>query len=330
MGDLARGMFQLPHSKPRISFRSWAAWYQEHVTDHQRSRLRARSMLKALVAHFGDTLLHTIDAGRIEEWKSARAQQVQQQTVNRELEILKPLLKKAIPKYLTANPADAVRRFRIHRRPAVTIVAQSAEDALLAVATPEERAMYLLGTDALLRLSNVRGLRLEHDHGTHLEIVQSKTTPYSVPVSARLRTALNALQARAAASGGFYFARKYKKRWAAMNENTAYRVFVDLCERANVPRGRAIAGITFHSTRHTGATRAARTVKLSVVKKLGNWSSLAMLERYDHPDDPELIRAVEAIGSTAAVTPDANSGKSANGHDAVTAGIVDLKQQRRA
>jgi integrase len=298
MGDLARGVFQLPNAKPRMTFRAWAAWYQENVSDQQRSKMRARSMIKALVRHFGEERLHTIDEHRIEEWKAARAKEVRPVTVNRELEILKPLLRKAIPKYLDKNPADGVRRFTV-RRPPVTIVAESAEAALLEIATVEERAMYLLGTDALLRLGDVRRLRLEHDHGTHLDIVDPKTTPYTVPVSGRLRAALDAQ--KSAAQAGFYFPRRYKQRWAAMNENTAYRVFVDLCARANVPRGRQIGGITFHSTRHTGATRAARKVKLSVVKRLGNWSSLDMLERYDHPDDPELVRAVEAIGSTAAV-----------------------------
>jgi integrase len=325
MGDLARGVFQLPNAKPRITFRAWAKWYQENVSDQQRSKLRTRSMIKALIAHFGDTLLHMLDTHRIDEWKAARARQVKPVTVNRELEVLKPLLKKAVPKYLATNPADAVRRFTV-RRPPITIVAQSAEDALLEVATVEERAMYLLGTDALLRLGDVRRLRLEHDHGTHLDIIDPKTTPYAVPVSARLRLALDAQ--KSAAQAGFFFPRKYKQRWAAMNENTAYRVFVDLCARANVPRGRQIGGITFHSTRHTGATRAARSVKLSVVKRLGNWSSLDMLERYDHPDDPELIRAVEAIGSTAAVNGRESGGTNAPGL-ASNVGVAREKRQAK-
>lgn len=255
-------------------------------------------MLKRLVEHFGPMRLTQIDSAAIEAWKTARAKQVAKVTVNRELDLLKPCLKKAIPKYLQKNPADGVKRFRIAGLPPVSIIGESAEEALLAVATPEERAFLLLGIDALLRQGDVRRLKVEHDHGTYLDVVDPKTRPYKVPVSTRLRIALDAIRERAITRGGFYFARKYRKRWAPMNLNTAYLLFCDLCERADVPHGRKNGGITFHSTRHTGATRATRAVKLTVVKQLGGWSSLRMLERYDHPDDPELIRAVEAISNS--------------------------------
>jgi integrase len=149
-----------------------------------------------------------------------------------------------------------------------------------------------LGLDALLGLGDVRTLRVEHDKGGHLEIVNPKTEPYEVPVSSRLRDARDALEP----NGGFYFAREYKGRWAAMGEATAFDLFAALCDRAHVARGRAGSGITIHSLRHTGATRASRTVKLRVVQQLGGWKNLKHLARYDHPDDPEMIRAVEAIG----------------------------------
>ena len=299
---MARGTFKLPNRAPAITFTAWADWYREHVVNHQRSAPRARSMLRRLVEAFGPLLLTHIDSAAIEAWKTARAKKVTKATVNRELDLLKPCLKRAIPKYLQKNPADGVRRFPMRGLPPVSVIAPSAEDALLSVAGPEETAFVLLGLDALLRQGDVRRLKVEHDHGTYLDVVDPKTRPYKVPVSRRLRLALDAIKDRAAARDGFYFARKYRKRWAAMNANTAHLLFVDLCDRAKVPHGRKRGGITFHSTRHTGATRAARAVKLTVVKQLGGWASLRMLERYDHPDDPELIRAVEAIGgSTAAV-----------------------------
>jgi integrase len=82
-----------------------------------------------------------------------------------------------------------------------------------------------------------------------------------------------------------------------MGEGTAFAMFRALCDRANVPAGRKAGGITFHSLRHTGATRATRHVKLTVVQRLGGWKSLKQLTRYDHPDDAEIVRAVEAIGA---------------------------------
>lgn len=88
-----------------------------------------------------------------------------------------------------------------------------------------------------------------------------------------------------------------------MGEGTAWARFHALCVRADMPAGRKAGGITFHGLRHTGATRATRVVKLTVVQRLGGWKSLKQLARYDHPEDPEIVRAVEVIGSRATHAP---------------------------
>lgn len=300
MGDLARGTFRLPKTVPQITFRAQAEWYRDHVAVHHKGGRRAKSIIKTLIAHFGDTPLRQIDAARIEEWKTVRAGQVQRQTVNRELDLLKPLLGSAVPKYLQENPADKVKRFPTRRFVPVTILSESAEAALLKVATPEERAFVLLGLDALLRLSDVRTLKVERNHGTHLEIEDPKTgVPYKVPASSRLRAALAALPGR----GGYYFGKVRRKgptagQWRPLSEAEAFELFKGLCARADVLRGRKAGGVTFHSLRHTGASRASRVVKPTAVMKLGGWQSLRQLARYDHPDESDLLRAVEAISGS--------------------------------
>lgn len=292
MGDVARGTFAFKQAKPSRTFRQQAEWYRDNVAVHHRGGRRERSIIKALIAAFEDTPLAKLDAKRIAEWKTTREKTHAKSSVNRELDVLKPLLASAIPTYLDANPADGVQRFPT-RLPPIAILTESAEDALLAVASPAEKAMMLLGLDALLRLGDVRTLKAEHDHGDHLVIVNPKVESYKVPVSSRLRAALDVLTPQ----GGYYFPRRYAGKWAPMGEGTAFMMFRALCDRANVPAGRQIGGITFHSLRHTGATRATRHVKLTVVQRLGGWKSLKQLARYDHPDDPEIMRAVEAIGA---------------------------------
>lgn len=291
MGDYACGTFRIPTAKPPRTFRAHAEWYQQTVSAQHRSRVRERSMIGSLIAYFQDIPLSALTADKIEAWKTTRATAVAPSTVNRELEVLKPLLRSAVPTYITANPADKVRKFRLRKVP-ITILSTEAEDRLLKVASPAERAFLLLGLDALLRCGDARRLKVDHDHGSYLVLVDSKVDTYKVPVSTRLRAALDALKP----VDGFYFPRKYAGRWAAMNANTAYLLFRALCDRAKVPTGRP-DGITYHGLRHTGATRAASVVKLSVVRDLGGWKSLRQLDRYDHPDDPEMLRAVEAIGS---------------------------------
>lgn len=303
MGDLARGTFKLPTAKRARSFRQHATWYRTHVTITHRSKARETSAIKHLIAAFGDTPLSDLSTAQIERWKLARANVVKQSTVNRELEVLKPLLGSAVPEYLDANPAGAVKKFRL-RFPPIAILTPEAEEAILRVCSPVERAFVLLGLDALLRLSDVRRLRQEHDRGLWLEIVDPKVEAYKVPVSRRLRAALDVLEPK----GGYYFPRRYGVRgkgaqargntnWHPISATTAHAIFAAICHRADVPSGRTRGGITYHSLRHTGATRAARSVKLTVVQRLGGWKSLTQLARYDHPDDPEIMRAVEAIGA---------------------------------
>jgi integrase len=298
MGDLARGTFNLPTTRPRLRFKDHAAWYRDTITKQHRGVVRERSMVNALIRAFQQFWLDEIEESTIEDWKALRAGEVSKQTVNRELIILKPMLDKAVPKYLETNPARKVKPFRVPKFTPVTILNFSAEDAILDVATPEERAFILLGLDALMRLGDVRRFNLAHDHGSVLEVVDPKTgSPYKVPISSRLREALDAIKSQARARGGFYFGRKYRRRWAPISEGTAFKLFADLCTRAKVPRGRAIRGITYHGLRHTGTTRALKATKATAVMRLGGWSTLRQLVRYDHPDDPDLIRGVEAIGT---------------------------------
>lgn len=292
MGDLARGRFDFKEQKPQITFAAWCDWYRDHVSKLHRAYRREVSMLRGFVKAFPGKHLHEIAEHDLEGWKATRIATHNRHTVNREIDVLKPLFAKAIPLYLEHSPAARLQRFTPRPVP-ITILSESAEDALLAHASDEERAMILLGLDALLRLGDVRRLRIEHDKGRHLEVIDPKTAPYKVPVSTRLRAALDALTP----VGGYYFPRMGRGRTVTpMGETTATELFNTLCARADVLRGRKCSGITFHSLRHTGATRAARVVKLTVVKELGGWNSLKQLGRYDHPDDPEKIKAVEAIG----------------------------------
>lgn len=308
MGDVALQRFKLPAPVASITFRQHAAWYRENVASHHKGARRAVSIINGLVRHFGDQLLTDIDSAALEEWKTARAKIVQRQTVNRELDLLKPLLQSAVPKYLERSPAADVHRFPTRRFVPVTVLSESAEDALLAVASPRERAFVLLGLDALLRLGDVRAFRAEQNHGSFLEIPDPKTgVPYKVPASVRLQAALAAV----VPMDGYYFAMlqrrgKHKGRWKPISEATAFGWFKDLCARAGVTRGRDVAGVTYHSLRHTGASRASRVVKPTAVMKLGGWSSLRQLARYDHPDESDLLRAVEAIGRSRLV-PDPDS-----------------------
>lgn len=299
MGDIARGTFKLPTARPHITFTAHAEWYRDTISKHHRGGRREVSIVNALIRAFGEFHLDQIEESTIEDWKALRVTEVVKTSVNRELDVLKPLLEKAVPKYLEASPAANVRRFSVRRFPPITILKDFvSEDALLEHATPEDRALMLLGLDALMRAGDARTFNVAHDHGAHLEIVDPKTgVPYKVPTSARLREALDAIKATAMLRRGYYFARIRKGKCNPICEATAWSLFSKLCARAGVPSGRAVHGITFHGLRHTGTSRALRATKATAVMRLGGWSSLRQLVRYDHPDEPDLIRGIDAISA---------------------------------
>ena len=117
--------------------------------------------------------------------------------------------------------------------------------------------------------------------------------PYKVPVSSRLRKALAALPKD--------HRHVFWSHRQAVNERdwrTSVRhALEDACQAATVRYGRGI-GITFHSLRHTGASRMVEAgVDLRTVQEIGGWSSLRQLARYAHPTEDAKRRAVETVSA---------------------------------
>lgn len=61
--------------------------------------------------------------------------------------------------------------------------------------------------------------------------------------------------------------------------------------------GRENHGLTFHSLRHTGASRMLEAgVDVKTVMLIGGWKNLKVLERYLYPSDAAKRADVDAIG----------------------------------
>ena len=70
------------------------------------------------------------------------------------------------------------------------------EPRFVAELRPIDRAMFFLGVDGLVRLGDIFDAQWAHDKDTYLEIPDSKNGDgYKVPISRRLRAALDALSA---------------------------------------------------------------------------------------------------------------------------------------
>jgi len=245
-------------------------------------------MLRQLGKFFDAYLLRDIDRPLALEWRTWRVQKVSPSTVNREDEVLKDVLGSSCPRYLAENPLAGLP---VLRTPDVEtrILTPDEEFAILRVADPIDRAAVLCGLDALMRRGSVINLQRENNHGTYLTLLNAKTGTYKVPLSRRLTLALNEISGSSA---------RYFETFWPQAENNLSRAFERLCRAAGVCHGRAAGGVTFHSLRHTGASRMlAAGVDIKTVMLIGGWRDLKVLNRYLHPTDDAKRAAVETIGS---------------------------------
>lgn len=309
MAELVRGDHGLV-KRPTITFRAYTTWYLEHETAHKRSAARERSAIKGLLAWFHLTPLQQIDKAAVIEWRTARSAEVKAATVNRELDTLKDMLATAAPKYLEASPIVGLSRLHAPMPPVRILTPPEVDRLLLTAATAEERALVTVALDTLMRLTDVRTLQRAHDHGTYLDVIDPKVEPYRVPLTPRARRALDALPIR----GPYFFPSRHRHGPPRpLSPNTVHRLFVDLCERAGIPQGRKIGGVTFHSLRHTGTTRALDGgANPRAVQAVGGWLSMRQLARYGHATDPAKQRVVDLIGGDP-VTPRSRGGRPRRG-----------------
>lgn len=317
MTELARARHDLPSRTPKtISFAKYADWFEKHHIPKRRGAERERELLVPLRAFFGTRDLSTIDRTLVQEYMTARLAErigpeppdgepdtrppkVRASTVNREVDLLKSMLREAVPKYLRASPLVGMKRLRtvpIKKR----VLTPEEETRLLTHLAPADRGLYIVAVDTLMRLSNVLNLTRAEDKGTHLELIDSKTGPYDVPLSDRARAALDAIPD----DGPYYFAHRRVAKTERDRRGSVRQMLERACELAGIPYGRATAGITFHTgTRATGATRMLRAgVDPKTVQTVGNWKSLEQMGAYLQTDRELMRAAVNRIAPAEPIT----------------------------
>jgi len=299
MNDIAARIHRLPAEQPAIRFDKYAEIYGRDVIPHNKGKERDAEMLAVLVKAFGDELLHTIDRDRVRQWMTVRREKVSARTVNREVDLLKLMLRDAVPKYLDASPIIGMRRLKVVP-PKRRLMTPAEEKKILAQLRPDDKAIFLMGLDPLCRLGDILDLRRDDDNGRFLYIRDPKdptqSEPYSVPISKRLRKALDAVPE----NGPFYFPKRRIARTERDRRNTIRQMLQAACERADIPYGRAKNGITFHwATRRTGATRMIqRKVDLKTVQAIGHWKTAdVVLDIYTDTNQKASRAAVEVVGS---------------------------------
>lgn len=317
MLQLGKQLEGMPDEPDAMTFDAFADWYDTQIIPTHKGHARERQILPRLRTAFGALPLRDITAELVIAWRTQRLispvviehcggprgrkhtyPKPAPRTVNREVDFLQQMLADAVrTKHLKVSPLVGLKNLPAPpiRRRTMTL---DEEDRLLPALSVHDRAIVLVGLDALVRLGDILNLRRADDHGTHLEIRDSKNgRAYHVPISARLRLALDAMPA---SESEWYFPQRRGGK-DARNRTRAFRKALGwACARAKVPYGKANNGITFHwGTRRTGASRMIRAggeKVLGVVQQIGNWKDVSVLVGiYQEAITEDMQNAVETV-----------------------------------
>jgi integrase len=305
MNEIAARLYKLPTATPAIRFAKYAESYRADTIALRKGARREGELLDALLKDFGDELLTAIDADRVRLYMRRRRETriringkdsgrtVSAVTVNREVDLLKAMLRDAVPKYLNESPIVGLRRLPIVK-PKRRLMTADEEQRLLGVCKDaQDRAILVLGIDTLMRLGELLKIRRTDRDGFWLFVGDTKNgEPVDVALSPRAAEALDAI----ADNGPFYFS-KFRRAENPRDWPGSVRQRLEfLCRQAHIDYGRAKGGLTFHwATRRTGATRLLieKGAAVPVVQRQGNWKKAdVLLSIYAEAQREDLLRAV--------------------------------------
>lgn len=272
MNDLAARLYKLPSAMAAIRFDKYADAYEAHTIAHHKGEERERSAVKPLVRFFGDDLLSAIDPDRVKAYHTFRRPTCSGRTINREVDLLKAMLRDAVPKYLTVSPLVGMKRLQIVK-PKRRLMTEGEEEKLLKVGDAVDRALLILATDGLIRLGDVLDVQRTDRARGWIYVADPKSgEPYEVVLTPRAAKALDAIPN----TGPYYFAKFRRAENPRDWRGSVSQRLERLCGEAGIRYGKKAGGLTFHwATRRTGAYRLVVKKKRSIpaVQRQGNWKT---------------------------------------------------------
>jgi integrase len=271
--ELLRGVYRRP---VKISFGGFGERYMEYAKANKRSWLRDEQMLKHLGEFFGtERQLAEITAADIEGYKLCRKAKVSGSTVNRELALLKRMFNLAISwdLFLDLNPFRKVKFFR-EVNLGLRVVSPEEEEKLLQNASPYIQDIIRFGLNTGLRIGEIFGLQWDNVdlEKNILNVFAPKTQKTrAVPINGETRKVLE------------YWALGRRSEFVFYNPETG-TPFVDLKAGFGLAcRKSGIEGVTWHTLRHTFASRLVdRGVDIVTVQQLLGHSTITVTMRYTH------------------------------------------------
>jgi integrase len=293
-GEIAQGRFNLEKVKKPHLIAELLQRYHKHAESYKESYSRERYALEGFKKYFGGRYLSDITTWGVEKWKRDREKQVQKSTVNRELTVLKHMLKMGVKWGLMAsNPAAGVSpypvqegRFRYLAEEEIPTLLEACEKQ---VTSPWLYPLVVLALNTGARQGELAELRFEDlDLGRNL-IYFGRTKNRklkTVPMNQAVREVVDWLSNHR--YGEYLFMWPWGER---VGRTTIYDAFKAVCRAAGIEKFR------FHDLRHTAASYLVMEgVDLPTVKEILGHREIEMTLRYSHLAPAHKAKAMDKLG----------------------------------
>jgi integrase len=282
----------------KIVFRDFANEYLEYSKANKAKRSYERDVL-TLEGHvldlWGDQQLARITAKMIEDYKTLRLQYVVAATVNREIDTIKNMLRKAVEwGYLNISPGNSVKKLRTgtpHFRYLSGPEAQKLLEACRYSDNPQLYPFIIVALNTGMRLGELTALewkdidfrqgilRVDNKQDHHTKNYQVR----AIPMNETLADVLRKIPRRLDSS--YVFQRKDGSKFHKMRTG-----FENAVIRAKIPH------VRFHDLRHTFASHLVMGgVDIRTVQELLGHKDIRMTMRYSHLAPDHMRKAVRVL-----------------------------------
>jgi integrase len=292
-GEITQGRFNLEKVRKPHPISELIERYHKHAASYKASYSRERYALEGFKKYFSG-YLSDITPWVIEKWKRAREGQVEKSTVNRELTVLKHMLKMAVKwDLMPSNPGVGVSPFPVQEG-RIRYLSETEIPALLAACEKQVTSPWLYPLVVLALNTGARQgelLQLRHeDLDLERGLIYFGRTKNrklkTVPMNRAVRSAIEWLAQHR--YGEFLFMWPWSEE---IGRTTVYESFKKACQAA------AIEGFRFHDLRHTAASYLVMGgVDLATVKEILGHREIEMTLRYSHLAPAHKASAMDKLG----------------------------------
>ncbi len=282
--ELAEGKYQFPSRKKAMAVEKLCQKYIEYAQQHKRSWKRDAGVIKKIILFFGNTSVERITQWDVERYKANSGKTVSKASVNRELAILKRMLRLAVQwGFLGSNPAAEVKLYREEEQP-MRVVSTKEEQILIRAAASHLKPIIVMALNTGMRRGEILNMKWTHIdlHEQVITVTRTKSGRVRhIPINRAVEATLRAFKG---SRDGYVFL------WRGKHVQSVSRAF------KTAVRVSGIKSCRFHDLRHTFAMRLVLGgIDIVTVKELLGHADISMTMRYAHPSPESKKRALRTL-----------------------------------